>query len=117
MRYVCSFFFSSFRFFLFFFFARWHRKMADCHTSLARVGPCWNFNTSPCRVEPFVTVPATRNSTVPRWRRRNNGERSVERRKKKIGEYWWSWRFERNLLSFDGRSSIRITVTELSSLD
>lgn len=56
--------------------------MADCHTSLARVGPCWNFNTSPCRVEPFVTVPATRNSTVP-GRGENNGERSVDVEKRK----------------------------------
>lgn len=63
-----------------FFFARWHRKMADCHTSLPRVGPCWNFNTSPCRVEPFVTVPATRN-TVP-GSGENNGERSVDVEKK-----------------------------------
>lgn len=82
----------------FFFFARWHRKMADCHTSLPRVGPCWNFNTSPCRVEPFVTVPATRN-TVP-GRGENNGERSVDvEKKKKNWRNWWNRCFEFTFLS------------------
>lgn len=98
VRYVCSFLFS-------FFFARWHRKMADCHTSLARVGPCWNFNTSPRRVEPFVTVPATRNSTVP-GRGGNNGERSVDVEKRKSERLVKLVCFERNLLSCDGWSPV-----------